>query len=537
MPDPSARPPRLSARVGWWLTFLLLTTAGTAWALATPLLSGADESDHAIRAAAVVRGQPVGGSTSSLLGSRNVFIDVEVPEAYGGARSAATCFLNYSDSPVATPFDALGSPPPCTPLRGGRERTTTTTLQYRGQPSYYAVVGLATLVWPDGTGIAAMRVISAGLTAALLASALAAARAVASRRLALAVLAGATPVCLWLSGQVNTGGFEIAAGVLVFTAGVVVARAPTVAGSDVARLGAGLVLLTLVRGLSPVFAGVAVLVLAALAGRERLLHLAGRRDVRGWAAAVVVAGAASVAWLAYIQLRFPLDPRPGSGMRHALGLWAWYARQPVGVFGANDVVLPWPPVLAWGAVVGALVAVGLRRATAFERAVVAGLAVVAFATNFTAEGLSIPPIGYFWQGRYVLPLLVGVAILASGLDIGRPASAPSGPRRLGPAVGAAVLVVVHGWAFAHVARHMAGEGTTLGFVDALRDPVWRPPLLPAWAWVAIYVTALAGTAVAALVPTGPTATASRVGAGDGPAPTVAPLTAATTIGPSPRMGS
>jgi hypothetical protein len=474
----------------WWVVFALATLAGVAWAFATPRLTGADESDHAIRAAAVVRGQPVGGETSELLGSRNVFIEVDVPEAYADARSAATCFINYDDSPVATPFDVL-DPPECEPLEGGRTTVPVTTLQYRGQPSYYAVVGLPTLIWPDGVGLAGMRVVSAAITGALLASALAAARAAGSRPLALAVLAGATPVTLWLSGQVNTGGCEIAAAVLVWTAGIVVARAPDVGGRDVARLGGGLTVLAVVRGLSPAYAVGALVVLAILAGRPRLGELARRRDVRTWGAIVAVALALSIAYLAYIQVRYPLDPRPGSGLGHALGEWSWYVRQTVGVFGVNDVVLPWAPVVAWWVVALGLVVLGLRRATLVERVVVLALGSGAYAVNFTAEGMSLPPIGYFWQGRYVLPALVGMAILASGLDLGRERERAPTPLLAG---GVGILVAVHVWAFAHVARHMAGRGATQGYLDALRTPHWRPPLLPAWAWVAVYGLALAGLA-------------------------------------------
>lgn len=484
----------------WWAVFGLVTLAGVAWAFATPRLSGADESDHAIRAAAVVRGQPVGGATSELLGSRNVFIEVDVPEAYGGARSAATCFIDYTDSPVATPFDALDAPPECEPLEGGRSTVPVTTLQYRGQPSYYALVGLPTLIWPDGVGITAMRVVSAALTGALLASALAAARQAGSRPLALAVLAGATPVTLWLSGQVNTGGCEIAAAVLVWTAGIVVARAPVVAGRDVTRLGVGLVVLAIVRGLSPAYAVGALVVLGLLAGRPRRRELARRRDVRTWGVIVAVALALSIAYLAYIQVRYPLDPRPGSGLGHALGEWSWYLRQTVGVFGVNDVVLPWAPVVAWWVVALGLGVLGLWRATLVDRVVVVLLGVGAYAMNFTAEGMSLPPIGYFWQGRYVLPALVGVAILASGLDLGRP-SADAGRPPIALLAGAAgILVAVQGWAFAQVARHMAGRGTTQGHLDALRDPLWRTPLLPAWAWLAVYGLAVAGLAGIALGP-------------------------------------
>lgn len=509
MPPPQPLPPSSSRRTSseagerrraWLVTAALLTLAGAAWAFSTPLMSGADESDHAIRAAAVVRGQPVGGATRELLGHPNVFIEVEVPEAYSEARVVSTCFIDPPDDNPDQTFQRAGEKECRSSMQGGFRTVTTTTLQYRGQPSYYAVVGLPTLIWPGAAGVTAMRVLSGAMTAALLAAALLTARSLpGSPLLPIAVLAGATPVCLWLSGQVNSGGFEIAAALLLWSSAVVLVRAEVPTGRMVTGVGLSFTLLTICRGLSPAFGLGVLAVVALVSDRARLRSLTRRRDVRIWGSVGAVATLASVAWLAFIQLRYPLDARPGTGVASALGSWDWYLRQAVGVFGVNEIVLPLPAVMAWGAVVAVIVAVGLASASGRDRAVVGLFAVGAFALNVTAEGLSFPPIGYYWQGRYVLPLLVGVAVLAAG-------ARPSGGRQASRALRilhlrtlGVVLVVVQVWAFAFVGRYFAGRGRgDLGFLDAWRDPVWSPPLLPAWAWTVLYALAIGGTAALAL---------------------------------------
>lgn len=484
--------------------FALLAAVGAAWALATPLMTGADESDHAIRAAAVARGQVVGGETHDLLGSANVFIEVEVPEAYGQARGVSNCFIDFypDDNPVDQSFGQAETKCLSTMEDGGSARVRTTTLQYRGQPTYYAVVGLPTLVWPDATGVAAMRIVSGGLTAALLAAALVAARSLPhAPLLPVAVLAGATPVCLWLGGQVNSGGFEIAAALWLWTSALVATRARTITRAMIAQVGVAFVLLTLCRGLSPVFGIVVLVVVALTSDRRRLRTLTHRDDVRRWALAGGLATLTSAAWLAFIQLRYPLDDRPGTGVVSALGSWDWYLRQAVGVFGVNDIILPLPGLVAWGAVVAVIVGAGLQVGSAAERVVVPVLALAAFALNITADGMSLPPIGYYWQGRYVLPLLVGVAVLAAGAGLGR--NQPT--RRPSWAVDArflaAILWAVQVWSFAFVTRHFAGRGKTdIGFLAAWRDPVWSPPLLPAGAWTALYAVSLGAVTVLVVRP-------------------------------------
>ncbi len=60
--------PRLARAVGqtscrrWWTSFLLLSGAVIVWSLATPIFAAPDEPSHAVRAAAVGRGQLTGDS-------------------------------------------------------------------------------------------------------------------------------------------------------------------------------------------------------------------------------------------------------------------------------------------------------------------------------------------------------------------------------------------------------------------------------------------------------------------------------------------
>ncbi len=335
--------------------------------------------------------------------------------------------------------------------------------------------------------------------------------------LPVAVLVGATPVCLWLAGQVNTGGFEIAAALWLWTAALVLVRAPAVTRAMVRDVGLAFVLLVTCRGLSPLFGPLALVAVALVADPPRLRALARRRDVRWWGIGSALALGASVAWLAYIQLRYPLDDRPGTGVGSALGTWDFYLRQTVGVFGVNDVVVPLPAVVAWGAVAAVVVVVGLVGSTGRTRAVAVAVAVGGFALNVTAEGLSLPPIGYYWQGRYVLPVLVGVAVLASGPPT-RPV--PSALARLAsPWALAGVLVALHVWALAFAARHFAGRGRgDVGYLDAVRAPAWSAALLPGWAWVLLAGGAVAGAAAVALGPARPLG-----GRPDDPSPSVAAL--------------
>ena len=138
------------------------------------------------------------------------------------------------------------------------------------------------------------------------------------------------------------------------------------------------------------------------------------------------------------------------------------------------------------------------------------------ALNVTAEGLSLPPIGFFWQGRYALPLLLGGVVLAT-MTAGRPPTASTAADRVARAVtrrwsradhrpvaatrrtwaaspwgitiAALVLVVLHGSAFLVVARHHSAHGgSPRGLVDLAGRPRWTAPI-PFPALLLAYVAA------------------------------------------------
>lgn len=481
----------------WWLTFVALAVVGGTWALATPLMSGPDESAHAVRAAAVAHGQIASEPGPPLLGSANVLGTVRVPEAYATAGSAAVCFLGTTRTGGIAP--AGTDNPPCVPIEGGRRLVPADTVQHRGQPLYYAAVGWPSRIEPAATGMYLMRLTSAVIVAALLASAFASARLLpAPRTTALAVAATYTPVVAYLGGTVNSAGPEIAAAAALWVSAGALARSPAISARLVARASIALALLISARGLSPAFAVVVIAAVAPLAGRERIVELWRRRDVRVGAAVAAASMLASASWLAWIQSTAPLDDRAGTGIAHAIGLTGFYLEQTVTVFGTNDVSLPSWAGLLWAIPVTALIGAawrGARRRRAFV--VPLAIGVLALTVNVTAEGASLPPIGFFWQGRYVLPLLVGVPVLAAVLadrDL---------PTRRGLVVLlAAPGVVLHGWAFVAVGRHVAAQSSTaLGIGAWLGDPIWTPPLLPAPAYGLVMVAAVAAIVASAVTET------------------------------------
>jgi len=472
----------------WWTVFALCTLMGVTWALSTPLMTGPDEASHALRAAAVARGQLVGGAGRPVQGFKNILVPVDVPGAYASAGAVGACFMGTPRT-GSLRFQVPGARPPCPPFRGPDHEVSVLTQEYRGQPSYYAAVGAVTLVFSGATGAYAMRLVSALLSAALLASALVSARRLPRPTLAgIGVLAAATPVVFYFSGSVNTSSLEIAAAIGLWAAGLLVVRGSgLLAGRDIARAGLAFVVLALTRGLGPAFAVSIAAALGVLAGRKRLQRLVRRRDVRIWVAAAIASLVASAAWLLSIQSAYPLSDRP-SGLAHALGLQPFFLEQTVGVFGPNDTVLPAGLDLVWAAAVVLLLVALVGYGRPVERGVVATVLVGALVLQVSAEGLSIPPIGYAWQGRYTMPLLVGVPVLCGGLVGGRGRSGPPVRLERWARWAGAGLVAVQAIAFWSVLRHHAGHGRAeQGLVGALFDPRWRPPLLPPVAYLVGYV--------------------------------------------------
>jgi len=463
---------RLAAFVG----FVLL---GAAWATATPYDGAPDERDHILRAYGVVTGQ--------------IFLAPEDAALGGGGFVLAPRSLDADRCWQFSPGEnasCAGSP--------GQDETVErlATSAGRNSPFYYALVGLPVALAPNWTGVILARLISVLLCAALLANALAdALRWGRYRIMAAGVLAATTPMVAHLVGSVNPSALELAASIAFFAAAVPLLLHPD-GRRDSTLLGhagiAGLALGT-TRMLGPLWLALAVLVLLAPWRRATLRELWAWRRARGWA---LVIASATVGGGLWTLLSRGADANPYfrpeqqvSAVRVVwteLQSWSRYVDEMVGVFSWLDARMPEVGYLIWPLVGGSLVLWGYVVSDRGGRLRLASLAGVGILAPMSISVLLANTFGFITQGRYLLPLLVGLPILATYL-IGRDDAISAG--RAGSIVRLTVVALLPLQLLALVftmQRWQLGQGIGAGL--NLLDTPWRPPLGP----VVPLVAAVAG---------------------------------------------
>jgi hypothetical protein len=480
------------ARRRWWRDFVLIVVVGSVWALALPLLTGPDEESHAVRAAAMVRGDVIGHTAPGDSGSQ-LFRDVDVPEAYRDARDMNCVVKTVSVLPTCQPkFD------------GGSRLVDVPTYQYRQPPAYYAAVGLPTLLFPARTGVYLMRLMGVVLSAAFLASAFASARELRRPALFAALLLAISPEVVFLMSTVTPNGLEATTAICLWTTLLVIARnARPPGGRMVARAAIALIVLVNVRGLSPVFVFVCLLAFAFLAGRAQIRGLFARTDVRRWTVAVAVASIPAVVWIAIVSMKWKVD-RSGNGLMTSIDSTPRFLRQTVGVFvwerrgfvAVQEILPPIGFYLLWWAAVALVLVVAFRFARRHDGIVLGALIALFLLLPISIDGLNIPSTGYFWEGRHGLPLYAGV-VLVGGL------LAAAAPDRVGTrtipwrriwATVAGVVVVVQSFALVTVLRRFGvGGNGSWNPVDFLFRPDWSPGL-PAWLAFLLLTGAMAALA-------------------------------------------
>jgi hypothetical protein len=448
----------MSLRRVWLLAFVGFFLLPAAWALITPYNGAYDEHFHTVRAAGVVRGQ---------------ILVPPVREYYDGG------YQNVPRSLVPPNQDCLGVPDnPATCLgtaSSDRTLVRTKTGAARYNPVYYAVVGWPLLPLPTMTGLVLARLVSALLCAALLASALVTVWPMRRYRLLLlAVLLSTTPMLISLNALVNPSGLETDASILLWAALVrlfVGARAPSdvpvpggadpdapsdasvTGGADpdatstrrvVVRAIVAATVLVVGRptGLG-ILAAIGFAVLVAVADRATVRPtvraLLRRRDVRIGAGAVAAATVYAVVWVVVSRISdFGHDAKtvtsPTSIVIHEIVVnkFDFWARGTVGLFGYATLALPVWVVVAWFAVQGMLVLLGFGFAPTRRHAyTVLAIPVVCFVVGFAVDMVMARKIGYFMQGRYFLPLWVGMFFLAALVEPVGDTSADSVSRLLG----------------------------------------------------------------------------------------------------------
>lgn len=465
-------------RSSWWRAalpaFVLLSALSTLWSLATPVLASPDESAHATKAIAQVRGVIVGETRPGV-----DFPVLPLPEAYR-FRPEMLCFAFDATRDGACGVE-FGDP-------DGTDWFGNWVTLYN--PVYYWIVGWPSLLIGGNSGILAMRVVSGVLNALVLALAFPLALRGGRRWTPMALAFAASPMVLFLGGSVNPQGVEISAGVLTWVAtleALTRAREGSSIRGDrglIAGLVVGSFWLLNARALGPLWWLVIVLVAAASVGFGALVRII--RDRAAWPVIGVIAlsGAAAVTWTlfagtlatqaqsgdAYLVGAGPID-----GLLTMLRLTPAMIEQSIGVFGWLDTFLP-PTALALylGAVLLVLAIAcsgGGRRA----RVAVGVTVLVALIVPPLVQGLTIDRTGLIWQGRYSLAIYLGVVIVAAWmLELrGEGRLHFVAPVFTAFVVGALALYQVVAFSVA-LFRYTVGMDGTVG--EMLTSPAWLPPL-------------------------------------------------------------
>ncbi|MEY2448218.1 MAG: hypothetical protein QOH79_1694 [Acidimicrobiaceae bacterium] len=395
------------------------------WALAAPRLDGPDERDHAIRAVATVRGHVIGEFLPSALGYR---MRVRIPMAVCNGVLVDRVLCNPTPDPGAADVD---------------------TGEYRHPPPYYAVIGLPSLVWDGVDASYVMRLVSAAIGSALIAWAFSSAIQSRNRLCVLGVATATTPIVWFLIADLNPNGVEIAAAICLW-AGSLATAVQGPSERVIRRAGIALTILVMSRGISPLYALMALGSAALIAGPTRRRELIGRRDVRRWLAAGAGGTVITGAWVLVAGFSHNVH-RTGHALSSGLRSTGLFLQESVGDWLDLRVSLPYA-VAACAVVALPIVGTGIVRARRSDRRVLLGLLGIVLLLPLTSDIMNLPPIASAWQGRYGLPMTAGVVIVAA--YIGRADLSARLWR-----CGLAVLGTAHVGAFIVFVRHWVETST------------------------------------------------------------------------------
>jgi hypothetical protein len=460
----------------WLATFVLVAAVTGLWSLATPLFASADEPAHVVRAAAIARGELTGTTPRSKLLKGYTY--VRLPAIYYSAGHHLNCFARRANRDAS-----------CHNFNGSETRTRSVITEAgHHPPTYYAVVGGISKLWPTAAGaVYLMRLTTVLITAAFVTMASTALSRTAAPRLALVgLLVALTPMVLAFGGTVNPSALEVAAAVATWACGLVLVwelrQGKQPDRSLVTQLGIAAAALVLARQISMFWLAFIALILAALLGADALRRVWRSSTARIWGAIVGACVIAQLAWILFakgLDLSVPIGFRPTLSntdlARETFGRVGQFYLEMIGNLGWLDTGLPSLTYLLFTAVLGALVllavAVGARR---YAVAMLTAIAITIL-TPILLEAWQYREYGLYWQGRYTLPIAVGVPLLgvfALQTDTARRALLQGW---FVPAVGG-MLVLAQVLAFNQALRRwsVGANGPVLYWLH----PRWTPPLPP-----------------------------------------------------------
>lgn len=478
------------ARDTSWLLaafFAATSIVGVLWATATPVMNVPDEPDHVRRAAGVVRGQLLGTSSGQRDGLP--VYRVRIPESLGVL--GACVFGDF--------------PPECKAMRAhgrGDVLIDVESRLARYNPTYYALVGLPTLVSPGKRTVYLMRWVTVMLVAMLITLGVAVLldTPAPSRWTLVGLAVATTPMTFFFAGSVNPSAVEIAAGIGLWLGllGWFSHPAPELGARNALRVAIVGVALVTVRALGPMLLVLIALGAAGASPREAVRLAVRGKPFRLAASIVALAGVVAVGWTIYAGTldkpdeAFPQYEDAGRFLFDVFKALTSYERQMIGVFGWVDTPAPEHVYVIWFALLGFLV-LGAFVVGALRVRMVLLLLLLASATIPVVLQYSVAPeLGLIWQGRYLLPLMVGLPLVAgAALSASKKWNytfAGTFPFAVVLALVGVAQVACFWWA---LHRNVIGYGGPwIGFT-----PLWQPPLgwitltllyvpaIGAWLWI------------------------------------------------------
>ncbi|MDP8975707.1 MAG: DUF2142 domain-containing protein [Actinomycetota bacterium] len=454
------------------LAYALLSTA---WVMGNPPGAAPDESAHYRKALAVAAGEPEGrravvppspSDTQQSAWLKRTASAVEVPAGLSPqglechaqkAEESARC--QNAVQPVDRPMIEL-------------------THMGRAHPTAYLLPGLLARMG-DGP-FAAMRLGRAGnlLTSLLL---LCAAIALLwdtriGRLSIVGLLPAVTPMALFLAASLTPSGPEVASGICFLSALLRLTRRDSASTWAWVALGLSGTLLATSRSLGPIWVVLAVVMVVTSSGVKHswlVCRTAGKRSV--WSlGAVALAVVLSVTWAAVVE---PGMSVTRAAIRGAV-LPSWQDipsvfRQVIGTFGALETWMPEIAYKLWWSAGGALCVLALLLGSWRDRAVLVMVGAGSLGMTMLVSVVNMAVSGYGMQGRYVLPLLVAVPLLAGETVVRRRHRLPGMAQEL---LVAGLLVVAGtlnalGW-YANARRSSIGIDGSWLFVTRSE---WSPP--------------------------------------------------------------
>ena len=490
--------PKDSRRWRPWLAFPPLVAILVLWSLSSPLFSAPDEPSHVTKAAGAARGQLVGPVRTGEGAD-----DPCVPGVAAPPSGPVTCthyrvpaiFLQGHQVPGCYNFDRTVTADCAPPYAGSKDEELVPSTAGNYPPLYYLVTGLPSLLSSSVVGVYLMRLMGSLLCVALLGLAVTSVSKLPDRvGAAIGVLLALSPMTLFVSSVVNPSGMEICAAVALWAGGL---EALSVDGRArrwaLVRTVIGAAALAAARPISPlwvVLIGVSLL----LAARRHQLAAAARSQGAGLAALAIAAvtGAGAVWYLVAapnagsLGAGVPLSLSRVDILRASLSVSHHRAHQMIGWLGWLDTPVPTVTVAVWAAAVGLLVLAALVFGSWRQRLGIAWLAGLVVLVPPLIESQQAHRVGFFWQGRYLLPLAVGLPIVAGHIGL------PALLRRVGAAGVVIRFTLVMAIAVGQVAafagtleRYSVRDGGSL-----FGRVVWSPPILSPAACVVLYAAAL-----------------------------------------------